>query len=168
MCTETSSAEETRALGAALGRRLQPGDVILLHGQLGAGKTTFVQGLAAGLGVMDPVTSPTFTLVHEYRGGRIPLIHVDPYRLDSPADILDLGFDDWLEQEAALVFEWAERLGSLAPDDRVEVRLEFLPDDRRRVRLEAHGARAMELLAGVQTGGRGEGEDDSAGHHLPC
>ena len=109
--SQTSNSEtETRAIAAALAPTLVPGSVILLSGDLGAGKTAFVRGLAEGLG-LDPgeVTSPTFTLVHEYRGGRLPLIHVDLYRLDR-AELDDIGLDQDLAARGITAVEWAERL----------------------------------------------------------
>ena len=109
--SQTSNSEaETRAIAAALAPTLMPGSVILLSGDLGAGKTAFVRGLAAGLGLdPDEVTSPTFTIVHEYRGGRLPLIHVDLYRLDR-AELDDVGLDQDLAEQGVTAVEWAERL----------------------------------------------------------
>jgi tRNA threonylcarbamoyladenosine biosynthesis protein TsaE len=106
----SSSEAETRAVAADLARQLAPGAVVLLSGDLGAGKTAFVRGLAEGLD-LDPadVTSPTFTLVHEYRGGRLPLIHVDLYRLES-ADLAEIGLDDDLAAAGVVAVEWPERL----------------------------------------------------------
>jgi tRNA threonylcarbamoyladenosine biosynthesis protein TsaE len=111
MTTIRSGSEaETRAIASQLARELTAGTVILLSGDLGAGKTAFVKGLAEGLGVSaDDVTSPTFTLVHEYRGGRLPLVHVDLYRLDR-ADLGDIGLDEDLAADGITAFEWAERL----------------------------------------------------------
>ena len=107
----TSNSEaDTRAIAAALAPSLMPGAVILLSGDLGAGKTAFVRGLAEGLGLdPDDVTSPTFTLVHEYRGGRLPLIHVDLYRLDR-AELDEIGLDQDLAAHGVIAVEWAERL----------------------------------------------------------
>jgi len=107
---QSSSEAETRAIGARLSAQLQPGAVLLLSGDLGAGKTAFTKGLAEGLGV-DPgeVTSPTFTLVHEYRGGRLPLVHVDLYRLEK-ADLDELGMDADLADQGVLAIEWSDRL----------------------------------------------------------
>jgi tRNA threonylcarbamoyladenosine biosynthesis protein TsaE len=108
---QTSSSEaETRAFAARFAATLKPGDVLLLTGDLGAGKTAFVRGLAEGLGIdSEEVTSPTFTLVHEYRGGRLPLIHVDLYRLDR-ADLDELGMDQDLADTGIVAVEWPERL----------------------------------------------------------
>jgi tRNA threonylcarbamoyladenosine biosynthesis protein TsaE len=104
------SESETAAIGRNLARTLDAGDVVLLTGDLGAGKTAFVKGVAEGLGVSaDEVTSPTFTLVQEYRGGRLTLFHVDLYRLDDPREIADLGLDE-LGEDGVLAIEWAEKL----------------------------------------------------------
>ena len=110
MTHESRSQDETHRIAAAWAASLQPGAVVLLSGDLGAGKTAFVRGLAQGLGI-DPgdVTSPTFTLVHEYRAGRLPLIHVDLYRLDS-ADLDEIGLDENLASHGVTAVEWAERL----------------------------------------------------------
>lgn len=115
MVHQSNSEAETRAIGARLAAQLQPGAVLLLSGDLGAGKTAFTKGLAEGLGI-DPgeVTSPTFTLVHEYRQGRLPLVHVDLYRLDK-ADLDELGMDSDLAEQGVLAIEWADRLTRLPP-----------------------------------------------------
>jgi tRNA threonylcarbamoyladenosine biosynthesis protein TsaE len=142
----TSSSDETKRIAASIGKSLKPGDNVILQGNLGSGKTTFVQGLAHGMGVSMPVTSPTFTLVHEYPAQGPKLIHVDPYRLENPEQIVELGFDEWLEQDGVLVVEWAERLGHLTPDEYLLVKLEILGDDERRITLEPHGTRWDKLL----------------------
>jgi tRNA threonylcarbamoyladenosine biosynthesis protein TsaE len=126
----SSSEAETRALAAALARGLAPGEVVLLSGDLGAGKTAFVRGLAEGLGLdPDVVTSPTFTLVHEYRGGRLPLIHVDLYRLDA-ADLAEIGLDDDLAAAGVMAIEWPERLIRSIPGA-VRIRIEDTGADER-------------------------------------
>jgi tRNA threonylcarbamoyladenosine biosynthesis protein TsaE len=110
---ETTSEAETWAVGRRLAQELTAGSVVLLSGDLGAGKTAFVKGVAQGLGISaHEVTSPTFTLAHEYRGGRLPLIHVDLYRLDR-ADVDDIGLDDDLAASGVTAFEWADRLTRL-------------------------------------------------------
>lgn len=110
MTHSSNSEADTRAIAAALAPSLSPGSVVLLSGDLGAGKTAFVRGLAAGLGIdPDEVTSPTFTLVHEYRGGRLPLIHVDLYRLDR-AELDEIGLDPDLAVVGVTAVEWSERL----------------------------------------------------------
>lgn len=130
----TRSAEETFEVGRRAGERLQGRAVFLLSGDLGAGKTVFAKGLASGLG-LDPadVTSPSFTLINVY-DGRLRLYHIDLYRLD-PGACLDLGLEEILEEESAVtVIEWAERLG-FAPDDAIEVSIDYLPDESRKITL---------------------------------
>lgn len=120
----TRSAAQTQRLAARLGRWVTPGTVIALTGELGSGKTTFVQGLARGLGVRqdEPVASPTFVLIHEYHG-RLPLAHVDLYRLDSIREIEGLGLEEYMEEPWVCVIEWAEKGEPLLPKDRIEVHL---------------------------------------------
>jgi tRNA threonylcarbamoyladenosine biosynthesis protein TsaE len=128
----TSSAEDTRRVGEALATVLAPGDVVSLVGDLGAGKTTLVQGAARGLGVAQPVVSPTFTLVREY-AGTVPVYHVDVYRLERMQDVLDLGFEEMLDQQAVVFVEWGDGIDILLPESRIQVEL-FIPrdgDDRR-------------------------------------
>jgi len=130
----SSSEDETRAIAARFAADLQAGDVLLLSGDLGAGKTAFVRGLAEGLGI-DPgeVTSPTFTLVHEYRGGRLPLIHVDLYRLER-ADLDLIGLDQDLADRGITAVEWSERL-TRPIADAIRVTITDLGDDRRDVEI---------------------------------
>lgn len=128
---ETASAEETEAEGERVGHALKAGDLLLLVGPLGAGKTTFVRGLARGAGSVDAVASPTFVLVRNYRG-RIPLAHIDLYRLNRAPELRDLGLDELLD-EGAVVVEWGDRLE--APGAKV-VTIEPLGGDRRRLRFE--------------------------------
>lgn len=129
------SAEETTTLGSAIGRHLRPNDVVLLYGDLGAGKTTLVQGIAQALGAREPVTSPTFTLIHEYHGIQSTVVHVDPYRLEGPEEVEGLGFLDYLDQGAIVIVEWAERLGDLAPPGALEIRIEPFIEDERQLRI---------------------------------
>jgi tRNA threonylcarbamoyladenosine biosynthesis protein TsaE len=141
------SPEETRALAARLGRRLAPGDVVALTGELGSGKTEFVHGLAQGLGVPPevPVASPSFTLAHEYLGGRLPLIHLDLYRLEElPPELLP-DLEEYLAGDRAVAAEWAERLAPLLPADYLEVRLEVAGESRRTLTFLGHGPRGREL-----------------------
>ena len=135
MIRQSRSEAETRAIGAALAPSLMPGAVILLSGDLGAGKTAFVRGLAEGLGLdPDDVTSPTFTLVHEYRGGRLPLIHVDLYRLDR-AELDEIGLDQDLAAHGVIAVEWAERL-TRGIVDAVAVRIADRGGDERSITIE--------------------------------
>ena len=131
-----SAAErDTEAAGERLAATLAPGDVILLHGQLGAGKTAFVRGLARGLGAdPDDVSSPTFTLIQEYRGGKMPLFHVDLYRLES-REVDDLGLDELLSGQAIVAIEWAERWSD-RPAQAIEVTLEHEGEDRRHITID--------------------------------
>ena len=113
--TISASADETVALGRAVAATLRRGDVLALCGELGAGKTHFVKGLAAGLGTPSSVTSPTFTLIHEYPGGRLPLYHFDFYRLDDADAALRIGLDEYLFGDGVCVIEWAEKFPALLP-----------------------------------------------------
>jgi tRNA threonylcarbamoyladenosine biosynthesis protein TsaE len=115
--------EETRALGRELSLALRENTVVGLSGDLGAGKTEFVKGIAAGLGSVDPVTSPTFTLVHEYRSGRLPLFHMDFYRLETEEELEGIGFDDYLRQMGICAIEWAERFPNRIPGDTIQVEI---------------------------------------------
>jgi tRNA threonylcarbamoyladenosine biosynthesis protein TsaE len=131
LTVETGSEEETSAVGGQVAARMQPGDVVLLYGDLGAGKTAFVRGLARGLGASpDDVTSPTFTLIQEYRGA-LTLYHVDLYRLD-PRDVDDLGLDELISTGGVVAIEWAERWAD-RPANVHEVRIEHLGEDRRSI-----------------------------------
>ncbi|MCD8332037.1 MAG: tRNA (adenosine(37)-N6)-threonylcarbamoyltransferase complex ATPase subunit type 1 TsaE [Oscillospiraceae bacterium] len=119
----TASVEQTEQAGAQLARRLSPGDVVALTGDLGAGKTAFVRGLAAGLGVSQPVTSPTFTIVNEYEGGRCPLFHFDLYRLEDEDALFDIGWEDYLSRGGICAVEWSERAANMMePCVRVDIR----------------------------------------------
>ena len=141
MTIRTGSPDATRALAAALGPLLEPGDVVSLVGDLGAGKTAFAQGLAAGLGVGGPVTSPTFTIVQEYEG-RLPVAHVDVYRLDTVQDLYDLGFDELIDDGRVTIVEWGDLIAQALPADRLVVRIEPGAADTERVlEFAFHGAR---------------------------
>ena len=126
------TADATRDLAAALAALLQSGDVVVLTGDLGAGKTTFVQGAARSLGVTEPVTSPTFTLVRRYRGTR-PVHHVDVYRLDRLQEVIDLGVDDLFEPDGVTFVEWGDVIEGLLPDAHLEVELWTRPEDEGRI-----------------------------------
>jgi tRNA threonylcarbamoyladenosine biosynthesis protein TsaE len=142
----TRSAEETRALGATLGSLLQGGDVILLSGHLGAGKTTLTQGIAEGMGVRAYTKSPSFVLVNEYRQGRIPLYHMDFYRIEDPNEAWDLGIEDYLRGPGVLVAEWAERALSAFPPDCLRVSLAWVSEGERTLAFTAEGPRSADVL----------------------
>ncbi len=143
----TKTAVETRALGEALGRTARAGDVLWLHGELGAGKTELTKGVAAGLGSRTPVSSPSFALIHEYQGGRLPLFHIDLYRLEGDA-ALELGLEDYLEGDGVTVLEWGERLPVTFFRDGVDIDLYYVDfGDARRIRLQPRGAAGTLWLA---------------------
>ncbi len=131
--TISPSAEDTIAHGRALAATLRRGDVLALCGDLGAGKTHFVKGLAAGLGASAPVTSPTFTLIHEYLGGRLPLYHFDFYRLDDEDEALKIGFDEYLDGDGVCVIEWADKFPALLPAPTRWLRFTHHPDGTRSI-----------------------------------
>jgi tRNA threonylcarbamoyladenosine biosynthesis protein TsaE len=134
----TPSVEETRKAAAALAELLAPGDVVSLTGELGAGKTAFVQGAAPALGVEEPVVSPTFVLVREYRG-EMPIFHVDVYRLDRLQELHDLGFEDLLDPSGIVFVEWGDAVEPMLPDSHLRVELTSEDEDTRRLRLSARG-----------------------------
>ena len=128
----TSSPEQTEAVGEALAAHLHPGDVIAYYGGLGAGKTAFTRGLARGLGICEPVTSPTYTIVNEYLSGRMPLFHFDLYRLSSSEELFDIGWEDYLARGGVCAVEWSENVDD-ALADAISVRIERTGDDSRRI-----------------------------------
>ena len=130
---ETRSVDETIDFGARLAAGLQHGDVLALSGALGAGKTALVKGIARGLGITRDVTSPTFTLVHEYGGGRLPLFHIDLYRLDSVGQALAIGIEEYLNGSGVTVIEWAEKVETLLPERARRIRVESLGENVRRI-----------------------------------
>lgn len=134
----TSSEEETIALGEKLALQLPPRAVVLLIGNLGTGKTALAKGIVKGLGVADPedVSSPTFTLIHEY-GENPKVYHIDFYRLANAREAATLGLEELLDREAFVLIEWGERFPQLLPAERIEIRLEFLDGDRREINLQS-------------------------------
>jgi tRNA threonylcarbamoyladenosine biosynthesis protein TsaE len=137
--------EDTHALGRDLAGILQPGDLVVLVGPLGAGKTALTQGIGAGLGVREPVTSPTFVISRVHRGGRVPLVHVDAYRLGSVADVDDLDLDVTVEDSVTVV-EWGQGLVEQLADEHLEIRLDRGDDDVRTAVLLPHGTGWKERL----------------------
>ena len=129
----TNSPEETEALGRRLGEKLSPGAVVAFTGDLGAGKTAFTRGLARGLGISERVTSPTFTIVNEYEGGRLPLFHFDLYRLGSADELFDIGWEDYLARGGVCAVEWSENAAGALEEDAVRVDIRRGEGDSRRV-----------------------------------
>ncbi len=124
MRIESRSEEETFLQGEKCGRKARAGQVFCLYGDLGAGKTVFTRGFAAGLGVREPVTSPTFTIVQEYEDGRLPLYHFDVYRISDPDEMFEVGFFDYLERDGVCFIEWADQIEEILPENRTEIRIE--------------------------------------------
>ncbi len=128
MTYTTHSAAETELLGARLAETLRPGSVLAFRGDLGAGKTAFVRGVARGLGIREPVTSPTYTIVNEYPQGRMPLFHFDMYRLRDPEELFDLGWEDYLARDGVCAVEWSENVAE-ALEDPITVTIRKDPAD---------------------------------------
>ena len=150
------SPDQTRRIGERLGGALQTGDVICLQGDLGAGKTTFVQGIAQGWGSLDSVSSPTFILVNIYRrADQAQLFHMDAYRLDSTQEAEELDLDSMLAV-GALIIEWPERISRLVPEERLWVTLEHVTDLERRMKFQATGSRHANLLEVLRTAAGGD------------
>jgi tRNA threonylcarbamoyladenosine biosynthesis protein TsaE len=137
---DTSTPEDTRKVAEAVAELLVPGDVVSLTGDLGAGKTTFVQGAARGLGVAERVTSPTFVLVREYRGD-VPVCHMDVYRLDRLQEVIDLGFEDLLDPGSVIFVEWGDAIEPLLPDEHLRVELRTGAGEARRLSFSGSGTR---------------------------
>ena len=145
MQIQTHSPEETEAVGRKLAAQLQPGDVLAYYGDLGAGKTAFTRGLAAGLGVTEPVTSPTYTIVNEYLSGRLPLFHFDMYRLGSADELFDIGWEDYLARGGICAVEWSENVEeALTGALRITITKDFADETVRTITIEG-GARFANL-----------------------
>lgn len=143
---------QTQALGASLGRLLRPGDVICLSGDLGAGKTAFTQGIGRGWGALEPVTSPTFTLIHEHHRPEdsTVLYHVDCYRLHGPADAWGIGLEDLWHGEGCIVIEWPENIQPALPPEHLWIAFTFEGEQQRLLTFEARGERYQTLLAALR------------------
>ena len=136
---ETTTPDQTRRIGHTLGNALKGGEVIAITGELGTGKTHFVQGLAQGLGIVpSEITSPTFTLIHEH-DGRIPLFHVDLYRLENPDEVEAIGLEEYFTHEGIVAIEWAKRAMPLLPANRVDVTISHEGGDKRRISITQMG-----------------------------
>lgn len=135
----TNSPAETRALGCHLAAQLRPGDVLLLLGDLGAGKSELTRGIARGLGVSSPVASPSFTILNVYDEGRIPLYHFDWYRLDSAEELYEMGMDEYLGGDGVAVVEWPSRCPEAVPEKHLEVRIDPMDDCAREIALIPRG-----------------------------
>ncbi len=146
----TKSADDTRELGAAVASLASAGDVILLSGDLGAGKTTFTQGFGRGLGVQDDIVSPTFTLMRSYEG-RLPLVHCDVYRLDHLQEVIDLGLAEMVDDDAVALVEWGDVAAPGLPADHLETRIELTEsDDERRFELRPVGSSWLGRVDGLR------------------
>jgi tRNA threonylcarbamoyladenosine biosynthesis protein TsaE len=142
----SGSPEATRAIAAGLATAAEPGDVVCLWGELGAGKTVFAKGFGAGLGVRETISSPSFVLMGEY-AGRLPLFHIDLYRLASAREVLDGGLLDDRQAAGVVLIEWPDRLRDALPSERLDVRIEGGADEPRTLRLETHGRGPARYLA---------------------
>jgi tRNA threonylcarbamoyladenosine biosynthesis protein TsaE len=143
----THSADETMALGRIIGKNIQPGTILALTGDLGSGKTVFVQGLGAGLNVPEDyyITSPTYTLINEYPG-RIKLLHIDLYRIDSPGEMEDTGLDDVFGNNVVAAIEWADRLEDDLPENYIKIQFEINRAESRKIKFSAYGQREVNLV----------------------
>lgn len=139
MIIETNSARETFALGEKIGKSALPGQIYTLSGDLGVGKTVFTQGVAKGIGITEPVSSPTFTIVQEYEEGRMPFYHFDVYRIGDIEEMEEIGYDDYFFGEGICLIEWAELIREILPKNRIAVTIEKEPEkgfDYRRIAIE--------------------------------
>ena len=138
--------EDTERLGKIIARCLEKGTVICLDGELGAGKTTLTKFIAKESGVKENIVSPTFTIIKEYEG-KLPLYHMDVYRIDSEDDMYDLGYDEYIYSEGVTVIEWADLIKGILPEERIEIRMKRIDDEKREISIEGKG-RVFEKLAG--------------------
>ena len=150
----SDSREQTLEMGRLIGAILERGDVVALIGELGSGKTCFTQGLAKGLGVEEnvPVVSPTFTLINEYPG-KIPLIHLDVYRLSGPRDLEDMGYEEYFEGGGIIVIEWAEKIRDILPAKTLFVSMRYIDENTREMILEGPGEKIRKLEELLNRGG---------------
>ena len=150
------STDQTRRLGTEIGRAAQPGDVVLLVGTLGAGKTCLAQGIAWGLGIEGYATSPSFIIVNRYQG-RLDMFHIDLFRLERLDEVADLGLDDYLRGEGICVVEWADRAMALLPEEHLLIEMAITGEATRDITLTPHGGRYRDLLARLDVAERARG-----------
>lgn len=129
----SNCVEETFQLGKKIGEHITPSTILALSGDLGAGKTALSQGIACGLGIQEQIVSPTFTLIQEYQGGRLPFYHMDMYRLETEQEFMQLGLEDYFNSNGVIVIEWAERLGHLLPPDHILIDIQYLGEQQRKI-----------------------------------
>ena len=144
----TKTPQELEYFGKRVAQFLSPGDFFALDGELGAGKTLFTKGIAEGLDVEEEMTSPTFTIIHEYDSGRLPLYHMDVYRLKQPEEMYDLGYEEYFYGEGVTVVEWASMIPSLLPEEYIEILIVSIPEGRE-LSLIPHGTRYETLIEAV-------------------
>lgn len=161
MIIETRKPDETFAFAEKLGKHAVPGQVYALNGDLGVGKTVFAKGLAAGLGVTEPVSSPTFTIVQEYRTGRIPFYHFDVYRIEEPEEMEEIGYEDYFYGDGVCLIEWSDLIRDILPDRMIRVTIEKDPDkgfDYRRITIEGLPEENLKAILTDPSAGDSEGE----------
>ncbi|OGX19342.1 MAG: tRNA (adenosine(37)-N6)-threonylcarbamoyltransferase complex ATPase subunit type 1 TsaE [Omnitrophica WOR_2 bacterium RBG_13_44_8b] len=143
----SNSVQDTLNIGKAMAEILQKGDIVCLFGELGSGKTVLTKGIALGLGVKKtPINSPSFVLIRQYAGGKIPLYHFDLYRLKALKDIMSLGCEEYFYDEGITVIEWADRLNYLLPEEFIKIELSFRTGSKRQLRFSAFGGRYKKIL----------------------
>jgi tRNA threonylcarbamoyladenosine biosynthesis protein TsaE len=146
----SGSTQKTLDIGKQISKKLKKGDIICLFGDLGSGKTVLTKGISLGLGVgEDKVTSPTFVILRQHEG-KFPIYHFDLYRLNSPEDILDLGYEEYLFDEGISVIEWADKLGGLLPKEFLKIRLRVIGENKRKIMIAAQGKRHKKLLEDIR------------------
>lgn len=165
------SVAQTQRLGVRLGQLARAGDVYCLEGELGTGKTSFVQGLGKGLGVTEPIHSPTFILANEHRSGRLPLFHVDVYRVQGSDEAVGFGLDDYLSDDGVCVVEWAEKIRPVLPSEHLWLAFRHLGESKRGLLIEANGSRYEALLNefkesvfGIKSSQGWDASDPNSGH----
>lgn len=141
----TKTPQELNYLGNRMAQLMMPGDFFALDGNLGAGKTSLTQGIAQGLGVTEDINSPTFTIIHEYESGSVPLYHMDVYRLNHPEELYDLGYEEYFYGEGVTVVEWAQIIEMFLPEQYLEIEIVIIPEGRE-LRLTPHGIRYEQFV----------------------